>query len=288
VASWTPVDVSAALTTLLWDGTLAPVVVACSATLATAPTGPDRLAYFKQEAGVPESTPQRPVLELVEDSAFDWQRNARLYVAPPAAIPADRRRDRDAFDAQLAAEVARVLLATGGRALVLFTSVLSMGAVAERVAPLLPPAWRLFLQGTAPRSAILDAFNAPERPPVVAFVTRGWWEGTDIRGLDAVVIDRLPFTPPDDPLHAARRRQMEHLTGDRWAGWERVSLPEMVLALRQGVGRLLRTRADRGIVAVLDARLLTSAYGRRAVAALPPMLRARSLAELQTFSRRQP
>jgi ATP-dependent DNA helicase DinG len=288
------VDVSGPLRLLVWDAF--PHVIACSATLTTAPTGPERFDFFRREAGVPPSRPERPVLELVEGSPFPYREHTRLYVPPAGVITADRQRERDRFHDQLAAEVERLLLAAGGRAFCLCTSVATQRALYERLVAggRLPAHWRLFAQGITPhsREEVLGAFrdaDAPAARPCVLLGLRTYMEGVDVRGpgLSLVVLDHLPFQSPGEPVFAARSRQLNRAAGgDAWGHWATLTLPTMVMAVKQAVGRLVRSHRDRGVACVLDRRLVEKGYGRHVVAALPDMPRIRSVAELESFSRR--
>jgi ATP-dependent DNA helicase DinG len=168
-----------------------------------------------------------------------------------------------------AAEQVRALTeVTGGRAFVLCTSTRNMLALREACRDL---PYQLLLQGERPKSRLLESFRAT---PSVLFATQSFWEGVDVPGdaLSLVVIDRLPFAPPGDPVVAARLAALEQQGRD---GFSELQVPAAALALRQGFGRLIRSRADRGLVAILDRRLLSKGYGRAFLATLPrcPVLR---------------
>jgi ATP-dependent DNA helicase DinG len=138
-----------------------------------------------------------------------------------------------------------------------------MGALASALSDL---PYQILLQGERPKGKLLELFRAA---PSVLFATQSFWEGVDVPGeaLSLVVIDKLPFAPPGDPVVAARTRALEQAGRDAFA---ELSVPAAALALKQGFGRLVRTREDRGLVAVLDRRLLTKSYGRAFLATLPP------------------
>jgi ATP-dependent DNA helicase DinG len=159
---------------------------------------------------------------------------------------------------------------TGGRAFVLCTSARAMTALREALDDL--PYQRL-LQGERPKARLLDLFRAE---PSVLFATQSFWEGVDVPGdaLSLVVIDKLPFAPPSDPIVAARSRALAEAGRDAFS---ELSVPAAALALKQGFGRLVRTREDRGLVAVLDRRLVTKGYGRAFLATLPPAPLLRNL-----------
>jgi len=244
-----PVDVAEELVERLYRRV--DTVIFTSATLASA----GQLDYFRREVGL---APEFDVSESVLPGPFDYRTQAALVVPeglPEPAAPGF-------FDAAAAA-VRRLVAITGGRAFVLSTSLHGMKALREALDDL---AFPLLLQGDRPKSKLIEAFR--ERPSVL-FATQSFWEGVDVVGdaLSLVVIDKLPFAPPSDPVVAARLRAREAQGGD---GFAELSVPFAALALKQGFGRLIRSRRDRGLVAVLDRRLLSKAYGRAFIATLPP------------------
>jgi ATP-dependent DNA helicase DinG len=251
-----PIDVGPLLSATLWTEVAA---VLCSATI---PDGlEDRLGL----------EPRRRT-RLNVPSPFDYANHSLLYV--PLHLP-DRRAE-SAEDA-MAEELAVLVEAAGGRTLALFTSRRALErvgrAVRERVdTPVL-------LQGEASRAALLDAFAKDEATSL--FATMGFWQGVDVPGrtLSLVAIDRLPFGRPDDPMLEARRVR----AGD--AAFRTVDLPRAAMLLAQGVGRLIRTATDRGVVCVLDTRLATSSYRTTLLRRLPPMRRSTSREEAVTFLR---
>jgi len=205
-------------------------------------------------------------------SPFDYAAHALLYCA--AHLP-DRRRPE--AEAAIADELVALISAAGGRALALFTSRAAMERAAAAVAVRVEHP--ILVQGERSKAALVEEFAA--EPEACLFATMGFWQGVDVPGatLSLVVIDRLPFARPDDPLAAARR--------DR-AGAEAfrtVDLPRAASLLAQGAGRLVRTAEDRGVVAVLDSRLATASYRWDLVRALPPMRRTRERAEAEAFLR---
>ena len=211
----------------------------------------------------PRTPPPSAATSRRVESPFDVRGQSLLYV--PRALP-DPRRDgwADAAGEELCALVA----AAGGRALVLCTS----RRAVERFAALLRDRTDhpVLAQGDAANAALLERFAAEETSCLVA--TRAFWQGVDVPGPACVlvVIDRVPFTRPDDPLEQARREAVERAGG---SGFRDVDLPAAALVLAQGAGRLLRRRDDRGVVAVLDSRLATAGYRRVLLEALPPMRR---------------
>ncbi|WP_376795090.1 helicase C-terminal domain-containing protein [Thermogemmatispora sp.] len=262
-----------------------PVLIFTSATLAT--TGPHPLrpeekgphfAYFRQRIGLSyEEMPE--VEERILPLTFDYQRNALLYL--PRHLPEPAYGSGEAvrrYTEAIAGEMLHLVNASQGRAFLLFSSQRMLDAVYELLqASSLP--YRLLRQGDWPRSELLRQFKAE---PAVLFGLKSFWEGVDIPGeaLSLVVIDKLPFDPPDDPVHAARVALMKE-AGENWFG--SYVLPQAVLRLKQGLGRLLRTRDDRGVMAILDSRIYTKSYGRLILSALPPARRTDRLEEVYRF-----
>jgi len=224
-----------------------PTPVLTSATLTAAGT----FDYTRKRLGLDDAD------ELVVASSFDYARQAMLYVPrdlPPAI---------EGFSAAAAARTLELLAITEGRAFLLFTSHRALREAADRLAAL--PFPRL-VQGTAPRAALIDRFRST--PHAVLFGTGSFWEGVDVPGdaLSLVVIDKLPFAPHTDPLVAARMQTCAEAGGDPFAA---IQLPAAAIALKQGFGRLIRRRDDRGIVAILDGRIVTRGYGRMFLDTLP-------------------
>jgi ATP-dependent DNA helicase DinG len=251
-----PVDVAATLASLFGDT----VAILTSATI---PGGlADRLGL-----------PAERTTQLDVGSPFDYEANAVLYCA--AHLPDPRS---DGYAAAVADELVALIEAAGGRTLALFTSYRSMQAALEAV----PGRVRtpVLAQGQLPKPALIEAFAEDESASL--FATMGFWQGIDVPGrtLSCVVVDRLPFPRPDDPLLQARR----DLVG-RQKAFSLVDLPRASTLLAQGAGRLIRTASDRGVVAVLDPRLAKAGYRWDVVRSLPPMRRTRHRAEAEAFLR---
>ncbi|MFC3268880.1 ATP-dependent DNA helicase [Vulcaniibacterium thermophilum] len=209
---------------------------------------------------------------LLAPSPFDWARQALCYLPPRLPDPAVREYTRAVIDA-----VRPVLEASGGRAFLLFASHRALREAAEalRAGP-----WPLFVQGEAPRGALLQRFR--ESGNGVLLGTASFREGVDVAGeaLSVVVIDKLPFAAPDDPVFEARLEAIRRAGGQPFRDEQ---LPQAVIALKQGAGRLIRTETDRGVLVLCDPRLLTKSYGRVFLDSLPPMPRTRDVGEVARF-----
>jgi ATP-dependent DNA helicase DinG len=250
-----PLDVSDVMSAQVFSAM--PVVL----TSATLPRG------LAARVGAPRSTS-----ELDVGSPFAYKAHGLLYCA--ASLP-DRRRPE--AEAAIHDEIEALVLAAGGRTLALFTSRRAMTVAAQVLADRLP--WPVLVQGELPKAVLLEALSS--QAAACLFATMSFWQGVDVPGpaLTLVVIDRIPFPRPDDPLMAARREAAGR------AGFQAVDLPRAATLLAQGAGRLIRTATDRGVVAVLDPRLAKASYGPALVKALPPMRRTRDRAEAEAFLR---
>jgi ATP-dependent DNA helicase DinG len=229
-------------------------------------------AFLRARLGL-DANLKVPVEELLLPTPFDVARRAILYV------PRDLPEAADAAFASAAAERISALVAiTGGGAFVLCTSVRGQRAIARELAHRLPR--RPLVQGDAPRGALLARFRAGGDEVLVG--TASFWEGVDVRGdaLRLVVVEKLPFAVPTDPVFAARCAAIEARGG---RPFDEYAVPEATLHLKQGFGRLLRSKTDRGIVAILDRRVVTRGYGARILAALPPAPRTASLDDVKAF-----
>jgi ATP-dependent DNA helicase DinG len=259
-----PIEVGQSLAKWLYSST--DTVVFTSATLATG-GGRDAFTYVKERLGLEADAPALRV-----DSPFDYPRQCGLYLPRHIPEPAE-----PGFTDAVCEEVEALLKLTGGRAFVLFTSLKHMETVHARVAPKLDvPA---LLQGERPKRALLEAFV--ERPSVL-FASQSFWEGVDVPGdaLSLVIIDKLPFAPPDEPLNAARCEALRERGG---RPFDEHQVPQAALALRQGFGRLIRTKSDFGVVALLDSRLTRRRYGRAFLEALPPAKRLFIREDVEAF-----
>jgi ATP-dependent DNA helicase DinG len=215
----------------------------------------------------------RKARELQLESEFDYSRQAILYL--PAEMPDPRSPQ---FGPAAARQVIEIVRRTRGRAFVLFTSYANLRLVqaiaqAELEYPIL-------VQGTAPRSALLSEFRGT--PNAILLATSSFWQGVDVVGeaLSCVIIDKLPFASPGDPITAARIESISARGGSAFGEYQ---IPLAILALQQGLGRLIRHRRDRGVLAVLDPRLRTKGYGRRFIASLPPAPIVHELDDVQAF-----
>lgn len=208
---------------------------------------------------------------LVAPSAFDYESQAMIYL--PKGMPDPRSPE---FGQIAAAEVARILRITHGRAFVLCTSNSSMASLYELVSSRVD--FPCLLQGSMSKTGLLDKFR--QTPNSVLFATTSFWQGVDVRGeqLSCVIIDKLPFAVPTDPIVAARSRFIDENGGRSFFEY---SIPQAVITLKQGIGRLIRSQSDRGIIAILDPRLRTKPYGRDFLNSLPRM---RITADLEDVS----
>jgi ATP-dependent DNA helicase DinG len=241
-------------------------------TSATLAVGED-FGHFTRELGVPQAETRR------WSSPFDFERQALLYL--PKGLPPE---PNDAAFTEAVIEAALpVLRASEGRAFLLFTTLRALRRAHELLRDRLP--FPLLVQGTGSRSELLARFRSLGN--AVLLGSQSFWEGVDVRGeaLSLVIIDKLPFAPPDDPVLAARIEGMRAQGGNPFTG---LQLPQAVLQLKQGAGRLIRDEADRGVLMLCDPRLLSKPYGRRILNSLPPMKLTRRLDEVESFFARIP
>jgi ATP-dependent DNA helicase DinG len=212
------------------------------------------------------------------ESPFDYATNALLYLPPALPLPNSPEHTDAVVDAAVP-----VLAASGGRAFLLFTSLRAMRQAHARLAERLRATGLdlpLLLQGEGSRSELLDRFRRLGNAVLVA--SASFWEGVDVRGeaLSVVVIDKLPFAPPDDPVLAARLAHLRTLGRNPFMEYQ---VPQAAIALKQGTGRLIRDERDRGVLVLCDPRVLSKPYGRQLLDSLPPMRRTRAIAEVEAF-----
>ena len=248
-----PIDVAPVLRRMIFRDNCTSVLT--SATLAV---GRPDLAYFRRRVGASEAEP----LQL--GSPFDFEKQMQLFVVRKMPDPRDAT-----YHGALAEWIGHFVAQTDGRAFVLFTSYRAMQALATEMEEFfVSKNLHLLVQGKgAPRSRLLEEFKTTPRS--VLFGTDSFWMGVDVPGeaLSNVIITRLPFAVPDHPLIEAKLELIQARGGDAFTEY---SLPEAILKLRQGVGRLIRTKSDHGIVVILDNRVMTKTYGRAFLKALPP------------------
>ena len=257
----TPIDVSQILRERLFEQF--DTVVLTSATL----TVGNRFDYIKQRLGLDH------VKERTLPPEFQYGEQALLYL--PQRMPDVR----DAgFQGKAAEEILRLLELSEGRAFCLFTSYSQMRDLYERVSARSP--YPLLLQGTAPRSVLLERFKTT--PHAVLFATASFWQGVDVPGeqLSCVIVDRLPFAVPSDPIVAARVSALNEEGRNAFAEYQ---VPAAVLALKQGFGRLIRSKTDRGVLSILDNRIQRMAYGKIFIESLPKYGKTQELRDVEGF-----
>jgi len=266
VLTATPIDVSEILREKLFEQF--DTVVLTSATLAVG----GRFDFLKQRLGL------QPAKEKVLPQEFDFHDQALLYI--PSDMPDVRH---ESFSRRAAQEITKLLEISKGRAFCLFTSYSQMRAVHELVSGRVK--FPMLLQGTAPKSILLERFRST--PNAVLFATASFWQGVDVPGtqLSCVIIDKLPFAVPSDPIVAARVRALQEDGRNPFAEYQ---VPEAVLALKQGFGRLIRSKTDRGILAILDNRISRMQYGRIFLESLPDYTTTQDIAEVARFMENHP
>lgn len=243
-----PIDVSGLLQDKLFEKV--PTVILTSATLSSA----GNFNFIRERLGLDQAE------EMIAESIFDFEHQAVLYLPPQMPDPRSPQ-----WASAAAQEVIKIVNATEGRAFVLSTSLSGMNELFERVAPEID--YPCFVQGSASKGSLLKKFRST--PNAILFATASFWQGVDVRGeqLSCVIIDKLPFAVPSDPVVAARQRYIEEQGGSSFYEY---SVPQAIISLKQGLGRLIRSTTDRGVLAVLDPRLRTKMYGQTFLQSLPP------------------
>jgi ATP-dependent DNA helicase DinG len=257
----TPIEVGQILRECLWSKLETSVLT--SATLAVG----GGFDYIRQRLGLDHAR------ELIVASHFDYESQAILYVPPDLPDPRTPQ-----FAAEAAGLIRRLLEITRGRAFVLFTSYAQMNEIYDRLLDQLD--FPMLKQGDAPKSALLEEFRVT--PHAVLFGTSSFWQGVDVQGeqLSCVIIDRLPFAVPSDPVVAARVKAIDAGGGNAFFEYQ---VPSAVITLKQGFGRLIRSLHDRGLLALLDNRILKKQYGRVFVESLPDYSRTTDLKKVEEF-----
>jgi ATP-dependent DNA helicase DinG len=257
----TPIDVAPILKTCLFDKLECAVLT--SATLAVG----GGFEYVRGRLGLEHAR------ELVLASHFDYENQALFYVPPDLPDPRTPQ-----FAAKAAERIRRVLEITRGRAFVLFTSYAQMKDIYQRLLGEIE--FPMLLQGDAPKGALLEEFRLT--PHAVLFATSSFWQGVDVQGeqLSCVIIDRLPFAVPSDPVVAARVKVIDAEGGNAFFQYQ---VPAAVITLKQGFGRLIRSLHDRGLLVLLDNRILKKQYGRVFVESLPNYRKTTDIGQVGAF-----
>ena len=250
-----------------------PTAVLCSATLSNS----GGFSYLKSRLGIGEGT-----IECLVGSPFDFRRQALLYVPGHLPLPAGQGQVGTTVGAAMIdaviPEIKKLLDLTEGRTFLLFTSRRMLNEVYDRLFGAVP--YPLFRQGDQPPGMLVKAFRESGNGCLLG--TQTFWEGVDVRGqaLSCVIIDRLPFAVPDSPITRARTDAIKESGGDWFFDF---SVPQAQIRLKQGFGRLIRTKQDRGIVCILDTRLIHKGYGKEFVRYLPPASRASLWPRVERF-----
>jgi ATP-dependent DNA helicase DinG len=259
----TPIDASGILNDRLFSHV--ETVVLTSATLTSAGS----FDFMRSRLGVERAE------ELIAGSNYDYHEQSLLYLPPNMPDPRDA-----GFQQAAAGEIVKILNASRGRAFVLCTSYSQMEALREMVEFKID--FPILMQGEGSRSGILDKFRST--PNAVLFATSSFWQGVDVRGeaLSCVIIDKLPFAVPSDPVIGARQRYIDNHGGNSFNSY---SVPAAIITLKQGLGRLIRSATDRGVLSILDPRIVTKGYGQQFRKSLPPSRVTRKIEDVESFFR---
>jgi ATP-dependent DNA helicase DinG len=262
----TPIDVSQLLSAALFEAYSSVVLTSATLTVASG-SSVSGFEHISRRLGLTLAR------ELVVPSHFNYPKQALLYLPPNMPLPTEPD-----FFIQAAERTRRVLEITRGRAFCLFTSYAQMRAMHERLAGELP--YPLLLQGSAPRNILLEEFR--DTPGAVLFGTSSFWQGVDVQGeqLSCVIIDRLPFAVPSDPVVKARMDAIAASGGNAFFDYQ---VPSAVITLKQGFGRLIRSLSDRGVLMLLDPRIQRQRYGRIFLDSLPPYRQTQSIEDVEAF-----
>ena len=257
----TPIDASGILNDRLFSHV--ETVVLTSATLTSAGS----FDFIRSRLGVERAE------ELIAGSNYDYHGQSLLYLPPNMPDPRDA-----GFQQAAAGEIVKILNASQGRAFVLCTSYSQMEALREMVEFKID--FPILMQGEGSRSGILDKFRST--PNAVLFATSSFWQGVDVRGeaLSCVIIDKLPFAVPSDPVIGARQRYIDNHGGNSFNSY---SVPAAIINLKQGLGRLIRSATDRGVLSILDPRIVTKGYGQQFRKSLPPSRVTRKIEDVESF-----
>lgn len=257
-----PLDISESMNELLYDKVQTAIFT--SATLSTNGT----FDYIRSRLGLPEEAFQE-----ICDSHFDFETQTMLYI--PKSLPPPNSPD---FGTQAAKEILKILKRTEGRALVLFTSYHNLNVAYQIVKDRIP--FTIYRQGHAPRSVLLDAFRQDVHS--VLFATGSFWQGVDVPGeaLSCLIIDKLPFASPGEPIVGAR---IDAIRSQGHNPFMEYQVPSAIISLKQGLGRLIRKQSDRGILSILDVRIMTSRYGRFFLESLPNIPLSHDLSDIERF-----
>ncbi|HKC88339.1 MAG TPA: ATP-dependent DNA helicase, partial [Blastocatellia bacterium] len=257
----TPIDASGILNDRLFSHV--ETVVLTSATLTSAGS----FDFIRSRLGVERAA------DLIAGSNYNYREQSLLYLPPKMPDPRDA-----GYQHAAAGEIVKILNASRGRAFVLCTSYSQMEALREMVEFKID--FPILMQGEGSRSGILDRFRST--PNAVLFATSSFWQGVDVRGeaLSCVIIDKLPFAVPSDPVIGARQRYIDNHGGNSFNSY---SVPSAIITLKQGLGRLIRSATDRGVLSILDPRIVTKGYGQQFLKSLPPSRVTRKIEDVESF-----